>query len=108
MRHILSAISFLLVTPGIFSQNTSVCSSDTDSLTHELNEVVVTASAPAYKLTKGGVMSKISGTPLSNAGTCFDVLALMPGVRSDDGNIEILGKGTPQIYINGRKLIDLS
>lgn len=108
MRHILSAISFLLVAPGIFSQNTSVSSSDTDSLTHELNEVVVTASAPAYKLTKGGVMSKISGTPLSNAGTCFDVVALMPGVRSDDGNIEIPGKGTPQIYINGRKLIDLS
>ena len=50
----------------------------------------------------------IQGTPLSNAGTCLDVLAQMPRVRTDEGNIEIIGKGSPQIYINGRRMLDRS
>lgn len=51
---------------------------------------------------------KIKGSPLSDAGTCFDVLAQMPGIRTDEGNIEIIGKGSPQIYINGRRMLDRS
>lgn len=73
-----------------------------------LKEVVVTANIAPYKLSKGGINLKIKGSPLSNAGTCFDVLAQMPGVRTEDGNIEIIGKGSPQIYINGRRVFDRS
>ena len=50
----------------------------------------------------------IKGTPLSDAGTCFDVIAQMPGIRTNEGNIEIIGKGSPQIYINGRRMLDSS
>lgn len=74
----------------------------------ELGEVVVKAEIPPLKPTKGGFLSPVQGTALSNAGSCFDVLAQMPGVRSDEGTIEIIGKGTPLIYINGRKMIDKS
>ena len=31
-----------------------------------------------------------------------------PCAISNEGNLEVLGRGTPQIYINGRKLIDKS
>lgn len=73
-----------------------------------LKEVVVTENIAPYKLSKGGVSMRIKGTPLSDAGTCFDVLAQMPGIRTDEGNIEIIGKGSPQIYINGRRMLDRS
>lgn len=88
----------------------SVNNTDTVSKSHEqlLREVVVTANIPPYKISKGGINMTIKGTPLSNAGTCFDVLAQMPGVRADEGNIEIIGKGSPQIYINGRRMLNRS
>lgn len=73
-----------------------------------LDEVVVTANIAPYKLSKGGISMRIKGTPLGDAGTCFDVLAQMPGVRTDEGNIEIIGKGSPQVYINGRRMLDIS
>lgn len=74
----------------------------------DLKEVVVTAETAPYRLTKGGVVSKVAGTPLSDAGTCADILKLMPGVRAEDGSIEVIGKGSPQIFINGRRLTDVS
>ncbi len=74
----------------------------------ELDEVIVKAEIPPFRPTKGGLISRVQGTALSNAGSCFDVLSQMPGVRNDDGIIEIPGKGTPIIYINGRKIIDRS
>lgn len=85
---------------------------DVDSVTKPngriLEDVVVTANIAPYKLTNGGLNMKIKGTPLGDTGTCFDVLAQMPGIRTDDGNIEVIGKGSPQIYINGRRMLDRS
>ena len=51
-------------------------------------------------------MTKSGNSALSELGTCRDVLSQLPGVRLNDGQIEMIGRGTPQIYINGRKLID--
>ena len=85
-----------------FSQTANEKDSVNDS--HILNEVIIKAPETPYKLLKGGVITKIAGTPLSNVGTCFDVLSQMPGVRVDEDAIEIIGKGTPVIYINGRRL----
>lgn len=91
-----------------FSQN--VNSTDTLGIPQErtLNEVVVTARTVPYKLTKGGLVSKVKGTALSDAGTCFDVLLQMPGIRAHDGNIEVIGKGSPIFYINGHRMMDRS
>lgn len=71
-----------------------------------LNEITVYAKRPNNRLTKGGILSLVAGTPLSDAGTCHDVLLQMPGVRGDDGKIEVIGKGAPRIYINGRIVTD--
>ena len=89
-----------------FSQIANEKDSVNDS--HILNEVIVKAPETPYKLLKGGVITKIAGTPLGNVGTCFDVLSQMPGVRVDEDAIEIIGKGTPVIYINGSRLVDTS
>lgn len=91
-----------------FSQNVNI--KDTLDTVQEraLNEVVVTAPVAPYRLTKGGLVSKVKGTALSDAGTCFDVLLQMPGIRANDGNIEVIGKGSPVFYINGRRMMDRS
>ncbi len=74
----------------------------------ELGDVVVTASRSMQRLSKGGLITAIKGTSLSELGTCADVISQLPGVISNEGNLEVLGRGTPQIYINGRKLVDKS
>lgn len=91
-----------------FSQSVNNADSVTNPKERLLEEVVVTANIAPYKLSKGGISMTIKGTPLSDAGTCFDVIAQMPGIRTNEGNIEIIGKGSPQIYINGRRMLDNS
>ncbi len=74
----------------------------------ELGDVVVTATRNMQRLSKGGLITEIKGTSLSELGTCTDVISQLSGIVSNEGNLEVLGRGTPQIYINGRKLVDKS
>ena len=93
------------------NDSTIIESSVTDSieqLFHTLGEITVTGSRPMAKLKKDGIQVAISGTYLANTGTALDVLAKMPFVTQSDSGIEVLGKGTPIIYINGRQVRDLS
>ncbi len=78
------------------------------TFTVNLGDVVVTATRDIQRLSKGGLVTNVNGTSLSNLGTCSDVISQLPGVISNEGNLEVLGRGTPQIYINGRKLVDKS
>lgn len=41
-------------------------------------------------------------------GNAMDVIEQLPGVRREDDNITVFGKGSPTIYMNGRKLSDYS
>lgn len=47
-------------------------------------------------------------TNLENAGTGNDLLNKIPGVSANEGDIKVFGAGTPEIYINGRKVRDKS
>lgn len=71
---------------------------------NSLTEVTVSARVPSYKLVSGGVKSLIKGSTMGLLGNAMDVIAQQPGVRADDGKIEVFGKGTPELYVNGRKL----
>lgn len=107
MKHLI----FMIMLVSVFftqaqSNDTAIM---TDSLfTVELGNVVVTAARNLQRLSKGGLITDIKGTSLSGLGTCADILAQLPGVIANEGNLEIVGRGIPQIYINGRKLIDKS
>lgn len=76
--------------------------------TTSLKEVAVSAHVPSYKLVAGGVKSSIKGSTMGLLGNAMDVIAQQPGVRADDGKIEVFGKGIPEIYVNGRKLNNYS
>ena len=69
-----------------------------------LGEVVVKGQRPAFKLTTEGLKTEVENTLLSKVGTATAVLENLPGVQRKKDGIEVFGKGTPLIYINGRKL----
>lgn len=75
--------------------------------TMNLQRVIVKAVRPKTKLTREGFQTQVQGTILSDAGMVADLLKQVPRVRVDkDGNCSVFGKGTPEIYVNGRKLTD--
>ena len=69
-----------------------------------LGEVVVKGQRPAFKMTTEGLKTEVENTLLSKVGTAKAVLENLPGVQRKKDGIEVFGKGTPLIYINGRKL----
>ena len=71
-----------------------------------LGEVVVKAQLPKTKLTGEGLQTNVKGSVLENVGTADDVLAKTPGIIKKQDGIEVMGKGSPLIYINGRKVTD--
>lgn len=48
------------------------------------------------------------GNPLSKLGSAVDAIKQMPLISGIGNNISVLGKGTPEIYINHRKVRDNS
>ena len=69
-----------------------------------LGEVVVKGARPTYKLTTEGIKTDVEGTLLSKVGTANEVLQNLPGVQKKGTSVEVFGKGTPLIYINGRQM----
>ena len=73
----------------------------------ELGEVVVKASRPTTTMKGNALVTNVEGSSLAIAGTANDVLARVPMVIDNGGTLEVFGKGSPAIYINGRKVNDL-
>lgn len=73
-----------------------------------LNEVTVTGYRPSIKLTDEGFMTQIHNTVLSKSGTAMDVLENIPLVQKTAEGFSVFGKGSPTIYIDGRRIYDLS
>ena len=73
----------------------------------ELGEVVVKATRPTTTMKGNGLVTNVEGSSLAIAGTANDVLVRVPMVVDNGGSLEVFGKGSPAIYINGRKVNDL-
>ncbi len=69
-----------------------------------LGEIEVKGVRPTYKLTTEGIKTDVDGTLLSKVGTATEVLGNLPGVQKKGTSVEVFGKGTPLIYINGRQM----
>lgn len=72
--------------------------------TKELGEVAVKGERPQYKMTTGGMTVDIQNSLLKDVGTADDVLSMLPQVQGGDGNFTVFAKGTPEIYINNKKV----
>ena len=74
--------------------------------TQMLGEVTVRGERPQYKMTTGGMTVDIQNSMLKDVGTADDVLSMLPRVQGVDGNFTVFAKGTPEIYINNKKVRD--
>lgn len=71
-----------------------------------LHEVTVKSQLPKTKLTGNSLVTAIQGSVLEKSGTAKEMLAKVPGMTLKGDDLEVLGKGTPIYYINGRKVND--
>ena len=78
------------------------------SMMQELQEVVVKGNLPNTRLKGNAMITRIQGTPLSDTGTLGEMLVKVPGMTGTEETPEVLGKGSPLIYINGRLMRDNS
>lgn len=98
----LSILTLLLIAGSGHAQNVEA----TDSLTRELQEVVVTAKQPATKLVGSTLVSTIPGSNLADLGNALDVLAQLPMIKVEDNVVSVIGKSNIEIYIDGRPMRD--
>lgn len=101
-----SSIGYQTVLKDCEGQQVGVIRLTEDS--QNLDEVVIKAHRPQYKMTNEGLTTNVEGTVLSKMGTAEDVLKHVPSVVKKKDGYEVFGKGTPIIYINGRKMRDVS
>ena len=73
-----------------------------------LEGAVSTGMMIKTRVTANSMVTDIQGTVLGSSGTVLEMLGKVPGMISTGGELEVLGKGSPVIYVNGRKLHDLN
>ena len=92
---------YLKATPGITIQMKE------DALL--LGEVVVKSQLPKTRVKGEAMRTTVEGTILEKAGTVADALARVPALEAKrDGAVTVLGRGEAEVYINGRKVQDVS
>lgn len=72
-----------------------------------LSEVTVKGQLPKTKLTGNSMITSIQGSVLEKSGSLKEMLAKVPGMTQKGDDLEVLGRGTPIYYINGRKMQDM-
>ena len=101
-KTLISILTVFLFFESGYAQNLE----PTDSLKHELQEVIITANQPATKLVGSTLVSTIQGTNLADLGTALDVLAQLPMIKVEDNVVSVIGKNNIKIYIDGRPMRD--
>ena len=74
--------------------------------TRMLEGAVVSATLPVTEIKGDAVVTNITGSVLEHTGNALDVLGKVPGMISRNGKLEVIGRGAPLYYINGRRVTD--
>ena len=101
-KFLLELLTVILYYGMVHAQN----SQTTDSLTLQLQEVIVTAKQPATKLVGTTLVSTISGSNLEDIGNALDVLNQLPMIKVQGNEVTVVGKNNIEIYIDGRPMND--
>lgn len=99
-------VSTIIATLLVAITGTAQNKETNDSITRELQEVVVTAKQPATRLVGSTLVTTIPGSNLANLGNALDVLAQLPMIRVEDNTVSVTGKNNIEIYIDGRPMRD--
>jgi hypothetical protein len=71
--------------------------------TFGMDAVVVSSRVPAVSTSQGKTVVRVAGSSLVNLPEVQDILRRAPGIRVEEGGITVFGKGTPQIFLDGRE-----
>lgn len=75
----------------------------------QLSAVTIKGTRSQFRQKNGGIVARISGTSLEKEPTATEVLAKLPGMfKNKDGKPQAFIGGSPEIYINERKVQDYS
>lgn len=83
---------------------TSLFAQEQDTTVVNLNEVTI--KLPKTRVKKDAMVTTVTGSVLEKAGTLEQLLSKIPNVSINDGAVSVFGHGSPEIYINGRKMRD--
>ena len=76
--------------------------------TYLVKGVEIKGEIPQYKMTPGGMTVDVQHSLLHDIGNADDLLSMIPLVKGKDGKFEVLAKGEPEIYINNKKVRNMS
>lgn len=71
-----------------------------------LSEVVVKSKRPQTQFKGEGMLTTIAGSLLAKTTSMEQLLNNIPQVSARNGTLEVFGRGTPEVYINNRKMQD--
>ena len=71
-----------------------------------LGEVVVKSKRPQTQFKGEGMLTTIAGSLLAKTTSMEQLLNNIPQVSARNGTLEVFGRGTPEVYINNRKMQD--
>ena len=77
-----------------------------DTMTQNLGEAVVSAQRAIARIEGDALVTTVSGTYLEKMNTAEEMLEQIPGLGRTKDGIEVIGKGAPVYYINGRRVRD--
>ena len=76
--------------------------------TQLVGEVVVKGQLPKTHVKGDAMRTTVAGTILEKAGTVSDALSKIPSLEAErDEAVKVLGRGEAEVYINGRKVLDI-
>ena len=99
-----TSVGYKTICKDCTGENVGIIKMEEDS--KMLGEVVVKSHLPKTILNGEGMSTIVAGSVLEKTSNMEQLLSRIPSVTAKDGQIEVFGRGTPVIYINGRKMQD--
>lgn len=109
MRRIISAMIALMAVANAGAQTQRDSLTNYNDTTFMINEVVVKSTLPKTRVKGDAMRTIVANSILEKAGAAVDVLNRIPSVSAEkDGGVSVYGRGAAEVYINGRKVQDMS
>ncbi len=96
----LYALLLLLAPLMLHAQNDSIAALE------QIEEVVVKAETILRE--QGRTTLRVANSPLQHLPSVNDILVRVPGVKASEDGLEVIGRGTPLIFIDGKQVQSFS
>ena len=104
----LSVVVMMCVTTFGQGDSISIDSALWYNQSQQLDGIVVKGRLPKTRAKGDAMRTTVAGTILEKAGTVSDALGRIPSLEAErDGAVKVTGRGEAEVYINGRRVLDI-